>query len=121
MGFRKDAWATVWEVTPKSDTVTQIRLSVSRKDKDTGEYVDDFSGFVAFIGTANAQKAAKLKERDRIRLGDTDVSTRYDKEKRITYTNYKCFSFEGQELVQMADDPAPAAVDEGFDEDNLPW
>ena len=50
------------------------------------------------IGQANA-KAQKLKERDRIKLGDVDVTTTYDKERGKEYVNYKCFDFE------MADEP----------------
>lgn len=51
------------------------------------------------IGQANA-KAQKLKERDRIKLGDVDVTTTYDKERGKEYVNYKCFDFE------MADEPS---------------
>lgn len=94
MGFRTGAYAKVWDVKPVSDTGTKIRMSVSRKNKQTGEYEQDFSGFVMAIGTAAAGKAARLREGDRIKLGDVDVSTKYDKEKKITYTNFKLFSFE---------------------------
>ena len=51
-----------------------------------------------FIGEARA-KAERLKERDRIRLGDVDVTRRYDKEKNKEYYTFKVFSFE------MADAP----------------
>ena len=90
MGFRKDAFATVWEVSRISDTMTKGRISISRKDKNTGEYVQDFGGFVAFCGTACARKALNLKEKDRIKLGDVDVSNRYDKEKKV----YTCYAFK---------------------------
>ena len=76
MGFRKDAYATVWSVEQKSNTLTNGRISISRKNKNTGEYETDFSGFVSFIGTAAAQKASHLKERDRIRIGDVDVTNK---------------------------------------------
>ena len=39
MGFRKDSYATVWEVKPRSNTMTSVRISINRKDKQTGEYV----------------------------------------------------------------------------------
>lgn len=94
MGFRKDTYATVWSVEPVSDTFTKGRISISRKDRQSGEYVQDFSGFVSFVGSACAKKAAGLKERDRIRLGDVDVTTRYDKQKNATYTNFLVFSFD---------------------------
>ena len=70
-----------------------VRLSISRKNRDTGEYEDEFSGFCMFIGEARA-KAEKLKERDRIRLGDVDVTRRYDREKNKEYYTFKVFSFE---------------------------
>ena len=57
MGFRNGAFAKVWEVTPVSDTSTKLRISISRKNKQTNEYEQDFSGFVLAIGTAAASKA----------------------------------------------------------------
>ena len=94
MGFRTGSYAKIWEIEPKSDTNTTIRLSISRKNKNTGEYEQDFSGFVSFIGTVSAKKASCLKKGDRIKLGDVDVTTNYNKEKKVTYTNFKCFSFD---------------------------
>ena len=128
MGFRKGAWATCWDVDAKSDTVTRVRLSTSRKDKQTGDYVQDFSGYVSFLGTAAAKKAATLKERDRIKLGDVEVTTKYDADKKITYTNYQCYSFETQSDSQVtdgsADEPQPDIddiVDSVEDNNRLPY
>ena len=72
----------------------KLRISISRKNKQSGEYEQDFSGFVNAIGTAAAKKAACLKEGDTIKLGDVDVTNKYDKEKNITYTNFAVFSFD---------------------------
>lgn len=120
MGFRKDGFATIWSIEPESNTITRGRISISKKNQQTGEYEQDFSGFVTFAGTAAASKAAKLKEKDRIKLGDVDVTNRYDKEKGITYTNFTIFSFETQEESknhsssnQKAGNAAPANVDDG--------
>jgi len=124
MGFRTGAFAKVWEVSPMSDTSTKVRMSVSRKNKQTGEYEQEFSGFVLAIGTAAARKAACLKEGDRIKLGDVDVTTKYDKEKKITYTNFKMFSFEADEDSTPADSPVEPqpTVDEGeIDDSRLPF
>lgn len=123
MGFRNNAFATVWEVTPKSELCTDIRLSVSKKNKDTGEYDTDFSGFVRVIGKEAAKKAASLKEKDRIRLGDVDVSTFYDKENKITYTNYKMFSFDNVNS-NFSSEPSDGykAVDDGeVEPEDLPF
>lgn len=97
MGFRTGAYAKVWKVEPASETRTKLQISISRKDKRTGEYVTDFSGFVNVIGTTGANKAATLSVGDRIKLGDCDVTTNYVKDKNITYTNYALFSFEDAE------------------------
>ncbi len=121
MGFRTGAYAKVWQVKPKSNVNTELRISISRKDKQTGNYEQDFSGFVYCIGTVCAQKAAKLAEGARIKLGDVDVSTKYDKEKGVTYTSYKCFSFEAEESQQTAN-PSPSEPEPSEpSEDDLPF
>ena len=127
MGFRKGAYATVWSVQEISGVNTKHRISISRKDKQTGEYTDDFSGFVNVYGTAAASKAALLKERDRIQLGDVDVRTKYVKEKNVTYYNFNIYSFEKEESRNSPprDDAATMVsnnVDNGeLDDSNLPF
>lgn len=97
MGFRQGAYAKVWEVKPKGATQTTLRISTSRKNRQTEQYEQDFSGFVDCFGSAAATQAMGLNKGDTIKLGDCDVTTRYDAEKRITYTNFKLFSFEKQQ------------------------
>lgn len=131
MGFRTGSFATIWSVEPVSDTLTKARISISRKDTGTNEYMTDFSGFVSFIGTAAAKKGACLKEKDRIRLKDVDVSTKYVPDKNATYTNFKVYSFETQEEVNNSSgvrndftgDPEPrVSVDSGeVDDSRLPF
>lgn len=93
MGFRSGSWASVWSVEEGRGNTMKVRLSTSRKNKETDEYEQDFSGFCTFIGTAKA-KAEKLKAKDRIKLGDVDVTTWYNKEKGVEYITYKVFDFE---------------------------
>lgn len=121
MGFRQGAYATCWSIENKGK-FTKIRLAISRKNRETGQYEQDFSGYCMFIGNAHA-KAAQLRESSRIKLGDVDVSNTYDKETKKEYVNYKVFSFD------MADEggsrPAAKPVDsnpvEGdVDEDEIP-
>ena len=122
IGFRSNTYATVWSVETVSNTVTKARISISRKNKNTGEYEQDFSGFVSFVGTAAAAKAAKLKEKDRIKLGDVDVSNRYDKEKQREYTTFKVFSFEKEDEGSAAPAAKMSVVDDGeVDEDKFPF
>ena len=129
MGFRKDAFATVWSVEQGKGNYLNVRLSISRKNKQTDQYEDDFSGFCDFIGAAKA-KGEKLKERDRIKLGDTDVTTWYNKEKNTTYTHFKVFDFEMADSAQgtaaktndEGKKPPVAVAEEGeTDEDDLPF
>lgn len=125
MGFRTGAFAKVWEVKPISDTNVKLRLSVSRKNKQTGEYEQDFSGFVNAVGTAAAKKASGLKEGDRIKIGDVDVTTKYDAEKKTTYTNFKMFSFDldgGAPTAKPANTEPQPSVDSGeVDDARLPF
>lgn len=94
MGFRNGAYATVWAVESISPTNTKIRISINAKDKQTGDYKQDFGGFCNCYGTVAANKALQLKERDRIKLGDVDISSFYSKEKNQTYYTFKIWSFE---------------------------
>ncbi len=93
MGFRVGAYAKVWSIEPKSDTWTKLRISISRKKKDSEEYVYEYSGFVDVSGTVPAARAAKLSEGDRIRLGEVDDMCSYDKEKGVERNYRKIFSF----------------------------
>lgn len=106
-GFRSGAFATCWSVEQGKGNFTNVRLSISRKNKDTDQYEDEFSGFCMFIGEARA-KAERLKERDRIKLGDVDVTRRYDRERQKEYYTFKVFSFE------MADAPGSGSGHGGY-------
>ena len=101
MGFRKDAFAKIWEVKPNpSGKSTSVRLSVSRKVAE-GQYEEDFSGYVSFIATAN-NGARSLKKGDRVKLGDVDVSSKYDTAKKERSFSFKVFSFEMADGSQSA-------------------
>lgn len=93
MGFRTGAYATIWQVKQGTGNYIDVRLSTSKKNKQTDQYETDFNGYVRFIGTAK-QNAEKLKEKDRIRIGECETTNHYDKEKNVTYTNYAIFTFE---------------------------
>lgn len=126
MGFRTNSFATVWSVERVSDTFTKGRISISRKNKDTGNYEQDFSGFVSFIGTACAQRALGLKERDRIKLTSIDVTTQFNKEKHVTYTNFNIYAFEtadGGSGNSSNAKPASPSAEQGDGElsDGLPF
>lgn len=136
MGFRKDAWASVWSIEEGRGNTMKVRISTSRKKKDSEDYEQDFSGFCTFIGTAKA-KAERLKPKDRIKLGDVDVTTWYNKEKGVEYVTYKVFDFETSNSSGSSDAPVKSTknakstkkysgledtVEDGdVEEDNLPF
>lgn len=123
MGFHTGSYCKVWDIEPKSDTCTKVRLSISRKNKQSGEYEQEFSGFVLFIGSANAKKAACLNTGDSIKLGDVDVTTTYDAQTKKGYTNFKCFGFETDDNGSTKTSAAEkTTVDSGeIDDSRLPF
>lgn len=96
MGFRNNCYATVWEVSkanPEKKQPNKIRISISRKEKDTNNYVQDFSGYVACYGDS-VKLLDSLQPKDRVRLINTDVSSSYNKETKTTYYNFKVYDME---------------------------
>lgn len=126
MGFRSGSYCTVWSTEPGKGNYTNVRLSISRKNRETEQYEDEFSGFCMFIGEARA-KAEHLKERDRIRLGDVDVTRRYDKERQKEYYTFKVFSFDmadevaGRSVPHQAPPISENPVDSNPVQDDLPF
>lgn len=123
MGFRAGNFCKIWSVESTKPNVTKVRLSTSRKNKQTGQYETDFSGYCNFVGNC-AVSALKLREGDRIKLGDVDVSNRYDKEAKREYVNYTVFSYEMVDSNFSSGSSAPAAVEENpvaGDNDALPF
>ena len=125
MGFRQGNFATIWQIEPVKDTITKAKITTSKKNKNTGEYETDFSGFVTFLGTAVASKAAKLKEKNRIKLGEVDVTRKWDKEKQKEYINFNVFAFEMADSKATSSPPTvenTEAVDNGeVETDDYPF
>ena len=94
MGFRSGAYAKIWKIEHRSQTWARVNLSVSTKDKETGEYETLFTGFVDFFGTANVQHLSRHKEGDRIQLDRVTVRTPKDEETGKYYTNFICWEFK---------------------------
>lgn len=113
MGFRTGGYATIWKVEDKGKW-SNVQLSTSRKNQ-RGEYETDFSGFVAFIGAAHTA-ATNLQPKDRIKLGECEVTTQRDTAKNVTYTNFKVFSFEGTNGNNVSTKPASTSANQPEDE-----
>lgn len=92
MGIKSGVTATVWKIEDKGK-FTKAQISTSKKNKVTNTYETDFSGYVNFVGHAH-NKVSQIKEKEKIKIGDFEVTNSYDKEKKITYTNIAVYSFE---------------------------
>lgn len=112
MGFTSGAYAKVWKIDPVSDRMTKLQISISRKDKQTGEYETRFKGFAAVCGSAPAAKARKLSEGDVIKLDRVDVENHWDKEKQKEFTNFFIYSFDPANFNNTPEKPHKS-VDEG--------
>ena len=84
----RDNYITVWKITEKEGRYS-ASVTTSRKNKQTGEYVNSYWN-VRFVGSAQ-EKAKALKEKDRIivHAGDLNIeNTSYKKEGQDKPQNY---------------------------------
>lgn len=107
MGFSVGKYAKIWAYENKGNYST-CRLTVSRKNKDTGAYDVEFSdGFVRLVG--NAHKAIQnvpIGEKGySIKITSCDVSNVYTSpEGKTNYTpHYTIFEFEDASLQNNSD------------------
>lgn len=101
MGFKmadregKGGYARVWNVT-KKEKYSEVRLSTSKKDKNSGKYKQDFNhNFVRFVGKAHRDiSELNIPEKGMsIQILDGETTNEYNKEKDVTYTNYMVYDF----------------------------
>lgn len=91
MAFRVGAYATVWETKDTQYKYREGRITTSRKIQ-TG-WIDDFSGWVRFVGQAN-EKSKSLTRQDRIKILECEACQIYNKETKKTFNSYTIFDFE---------------------------
>lgn len=91
---------TFWKVQRVADNgkTCDVQISVSKKNKQSGEYETDFSGFVKFCGENLVKFAQSLQEKDKIDIESFELTNKYDKEKRITYYNVSVFAAKKHEF-----------------------
>lgn len=118
MGFRKGAYARVWEAENKGK-YSVANISVSKKNKETNEYETEFQNkFVRVVGTAHKQLDSMTLPAT-VRIGDCDVTNKYVPDKKTTYTNYVVYNFEDNE-----DNNKPVTKKESIsvtDDEELPF
>lgn len=123
MGLRiSDTYAKIWNIDRK-EKYSVVELSVSKKNRATDQYETDFSSkFVRFVGDAH-QRLTNMQGNERIKIKSGDVSNHYDKEKRVTYTNYVVFDFEladGSQAKPQTDSDGFMTVPDGVS-DEMPF
>lgn len=103
MGLRTGKYptqATVWEVRESKGKTVDVRISCSKKNKQTGEYETDFSGYVRFCGENMVNFAKGLNEKDRIDIEEFELTNSYDKAKNMTYYNVSVFAAKKHEYEE---------------------
>lgn len=103
MGFRTNAYAKVWKIEKGDGNFWVAEMSTSKKMKKDGKdvlkdgkpvYNTDWSNkFTRLVGTA-AQEAEGISDGDTIKIGECEVTNKWDAEKKVMYTNYVIYSFE---------------------------
>lgn len=86
--FANNSYAKVWE---KKEN--RIRISISRKKKDSEDFTETFSGWVACYSKA-AEKLADIEAGARVQLLNVGVENSYNKETKETRYYFKCFDLE---------------------------
>jgi hypothetical protein len=93
MAFRDGGYATVWDSRPgKTPGSQSVRISSQYRDRQTGEWKQDFSGWVSFRGEAGAL-AKNLPPKARIRLGECSVSSTWDRDTKENSYFFTVFTF----------------------------
>ena len=117
MGYKNNCFCTAWEnkatnkVINKYEKYAEVQLSTSKKVD--GQYKNDWSDKVRFVGKAFEKiKDIELAEKDKIKLLEVEVTNKYDKERKLTYTNYVCWDFECIDTPKQSAPQQPEVVGE---------
>lgn len=92
MGLRTNCFAKVWKVENKGNW-SRCQISVSAKNKKTGQYETNFSANVNFVGKAHSNAP---QEGQRIKITDFEVTNVYVKADgtKSYEPHYTVFDFE---------------------------
>ena len=94
-GFSNNSYAKVWDIRRvEGRNALDVRISITRKMKESDEYREEFSGFVRFYGEAFKQAETKLQKGDRIKLLSVAVESSYNKDTKETRYYFKVFAWE---------------------------
>lgn len=88
--FQNDTWAKIWRVTDKGN-YAECQITTSKKNKETKQYQQDFSGIVRFVG--RAYKLRPQKDQN-IKLLNCAVQGTYNKETKKTFYAFIVFDYQ---------------------------
>lgn len=101
--FSAGSYAKIWEIKAVNANYSDIRISTSKKDKETGKYTQDFGGYVRMVGQAH-KAMSFLQESDSFKIIRCGVENHYDKEKKVTYNNFVIFEVEADNVQPSSED-----------------
>lgn len=120
MSCTSNSFARIWDIQDK-DGYAEVKLSTSRKDKRSGEYVNSYFSFVRFTYHAY-DKIKHMSVGDKITNIQLSLSYEpYTKNGEKVYPkSVKLTVFDFDDVSDGGRKPAgPAPVDEGFDGDDM--
>jgi hypothetical protein len=94
--FSVNSYAKIKEVEDKGN-YSVCKISISKKNKQSGKYETDFVGKVRFVGQAHLQRPLKDQ---RIKITSCGVSNCYIKDDKLEFLNtptYTVFAYELQD------------------------
>ena len=121
--FTNDSYAKIWKITPKKEGAKSlsVQLSTSFKNKQTGQYEVDFSGYALLIGKAFEKAEKDLQAGDRIKILNCGCKQIWDKQKSQNNTTFLIFDMEIQTEHKIKDASDDKFVPLPDNDDELPF
>jgi hypothetical protein len=121
--FSDKTYVTIWEVENKGN-YSLVKMSSSRKDKDSGEYKNSNWSFIRFVGDAH-KKAGLLEKQTRIVLKGAGMSSEpYMKDGEKQYPKNPqivVFNWEYPETVSRTDTMDNPPMVAGIEDEENPF
>ena len=117
--FSVNSYAKIKEVEDKGN-YSVCKISISKKNKQSGKYETDFVGKVRFVGQSHLQRPLKDQK---IKITSCGVSNCYVKDDKLDFLNiptYTVFAYELQEDSNNSSSSEPIRL-EPINESELPF
>ena len=117
--FSVNSYAKIKEVEDKGN-YSVCKISISKKNKQSGKYETDFVGKVRFVGQSHLQRPLKDQK---IKITSCGVSNCYVKDDKLEFLNiptYTVFAYELQEDSNNSSSSEPFKL-EPINENELPF